>query len=147
MDTLSTLIYSQVRRGIQPTMYALSTLIFVAVLVLLVITNFAPEKKSTGNATVIDTETIKRRKRNNQIKNGVLGLACTLILLVVGVSTYSRYTTTHSNELYVYNAGEYIDPDLIEEFEQEPESRLPTTYLRHWKKCIRSSKPAASTTM
>ena len=119
MDTLSTLIYSQVRRGIQPTMYALSTLIFVAVLVLLVITNFAPEKKSTGNATVIDTETIKRRKRNNQIKNGVLGLACTLILLVVGVSTYSRYTTTHSNELYVYNAGEYIDPDLIEEFEQE----------------------------
>ena len=81
MDTLSTLIYSQVRRGIQPTMYALSTLIFVAVLVLLVITNFAPEKKSTGNATVIDTETIKRRKRNNQIKNGVLGLACTLILL------------------------------------------------------------------
>ena len=119
MDTLSTLIYSQVRRGIQPTMYALSTLIFVAVLVLLVITNFAPEKKSTGNATVIDTETIKRRKRNNQIKNGILGLACTLILLVVGVSTYSRYTTTHSNELYVYNAGEYIDPDLIEEFEQE----------------------------
>ena len=91
----------------------------MAVLVLLVITNFAPEKKSTGNATVIDTETIKRRKRNNQIKNGVLGLACTLILLVVGVSTYSRYTTTHSNELYVYNAGEYIDPDLIEEFEQE----------------------------
>ena len=75
MDTLSTLIYSQVRRGIQPTMYALSTLIFVAVLVLLVITNFAPEKKSTGNATVIDTETIKRRKRNNQIKNGVLGLS------------------------------------------------------------------------
>ena len=119
MDTLSTLIYSQVRRGIQPTMYALSTLIFVAVLVLLLITNFAPEKKSTGNATVIDTETIKRRKRNNQIKNGVLGLACTLILLVVGISTYSRYTTTHSNELYVYNAGEYIDPDLIEEFEQE----------------------------
>ena len=119
MDILSTLIYSQVRRGIQPTMYALSTLIFVAVLVLLVITNFAPEKKSTGNATMIDTETIKRRKRNNQIKNGVLGLACTLILLVVGVSTYSRYTTTHSNELYVYNAGEYIDPNLIEEFEQE----------------------------
>ena len=68
---------------------------------------------------MIDTETIKRRKRNNQIKNGVLGLACTLILLVVGVSTYSRYTTTHSNELYVYNAGEYIDPNLIEEFEQE----------------------------
>lgn len=39
--------------------------------------------------------------------------------MFVGVSTYSRYTTTHSNELYVYNAGEYIDPDLIEEFEQE----------------------------
>jgi spermidine/putrescine transport system permease protein len=45
IDTLSTLIYSQVRRGIVPSMYALSAIIFVAVLVLLIITNFLPRKK------------------------------------------------------------------------------------------------------
>ena len=45
INTLSTLIYSEVRRGIKPSMYALSTVIFMTVLTLLIITNFAPEKK------------------------------------------------------------------------------------------------------
>jgi len=46
IDTLSTLIYSQVRRGIVPSMYALSAIIFVAVLVLMILTNFAPKRNS-----------------------------------------------------------------------------------------------------
>lgn len=45
INTLSTLIYSEVRRGIKPSMYALSTVIFTAVLALLIITNFAPRKR------------------------------------------------------------------------------------------------------
>ena len=45
INTLSTLIYSQVRRGIQPSMYALSTVIFLAVLILLLITNYRPKQK------------------------------------------------------------------------------------------------------
>lgn len=46
INTLSTLIYSEVRRGIRPSMYALSTVIFVVVLVVLLIANFrkTPEK-------------------------------------------------------------------------------------------------------
>lgn len=46
INTLSTLIYSEVRRGIKPSMYALSTIIFLTVLVLLLITNFAPKQKN-----------------------------------------------------------------------------------------------------
>lgn len=45
INTLSTLIYSEVRRGIRPSMYALSSIIFLAVLVLLLITNFIPNFK------------------------------------------------------------------------------------------------------
>lgn len=45
INTLSTLIYSEVRRGIKPSMYALSTIIFLTVLILLLITNFAPNRK------------------------------------------------------------------------------------------------------
>ena len=45
INTLSTLIYSQVRVGIRPTLYALSTLIFVAVFVILVIVNVISNKK------------------------------------------------------------------------------------------------------
>ena len=43
------MIYSEVRRGIKPSMYALSTIIFLAVLVLLLITNFAPRRKKEEN--------------------------------------------------------------------------------------------------
>ncbi|SFG14167.1 ABC transporter permease [Oribacterium sp. WCC10] len=43
IDTISTLVYSQVRKGIKPTMYALSTVIFLTVFVVLMIGNFAPE--------------------------------------------------------------------------------------------------------
>jgi spermidine/putrescine transport system permease protein len=45
INTLSTLIYSEVRRGIKPSMYALSTCIFAIVLLLLLISNFAPNRK------------------------------------------------------------------------------------------------------
>ena len=45
VNTLSTLIYSQVRRGINPSMYALSTIIFLIVLVVLIITNVVNLKK------------------------------------------------------------------------------------------------------
>lgn len=44
VDTLSTLIYTQVRRGIVPSMYALSTIIFVVVLVILLAQNFLPQR-------------------------------------------------------------------------------------------------------
>jgi len=46
VDTLSTKIYSEVRKGIKPEMYALSTLIFVSVLILLLLVNRTPKDKS-----------------------------------------------------------------------------------------------------
>ncbi len=45
VDTLSTKIYAQVKKGIDPKMYALSTLIFVTVLVLLILVNYTPNKE------------------------------------------------------------------------------------------------------
>ena len=45
VDTLSTKIYTEVRKGIKPEMYALSTLIFVTVLILLILVNQAPRQK------------------------------------------------------------------------------------------------------
>jgi len=44
IDTLSTKIYAETRKGIKPEMYALSTLIFITVLLLLLLVN-RPEKK------------------------------------------------------------------------------------------------------
>lgn len=47
VDTLSTKIYTEVKKGIKPEMYALSTLIFITVLILLLLVNMAPAKNKT----------------------------------------------------------------------------------------------------
>lgn len=45
VDTLSTKIYTEVKKGIKPEMYALSTIIFITVLLLLFLVNKAPKEK------------------------------------------------------------------------------------------------------
>ncbi len=116
IDTLSTLIYSEVRRGIRPSMYALSTLIFLTVLVLLIITNFAPEK-SPSNAR--GASSASGSVLAGRVKKGILASVSLAIAAGVGFSTWSRYSVSHSDELYVYNWGEYIDESVIEQFEEE----------------------------
>lgn len=44
INTISTLIYSQVKVGIRPTLFALSTVIFIVVLIVLSVTNFASSR-------------------------------------------------------------------------------------------------------
>lgn len=46
VDTLSTKIYTEVKKGIKPEMYALSTIIFVTVLLLLFLVNVSPGNKT-----------------------------------------------------------------------------------------------------
>lgn len=46
INTLSTKIYSEVRKGIKPEMYALSTLLFISVIIIMVIVNRKKDKKS-----------------------------------------------------------------------------------------------------
>ncbi len=45
IDTLSTKIYTEVKKGIKPEMYALSAIIFVSVLILLLLVNYTPKTK------------------------------------------------------------------------------------------------------
>ena len=51
INTLSTLIYSEVRKGIKPSLYALSTIMFLAVLILLIIANLPKRKTTKGETT------------------------------------------------------------------------------------------------
>ena len=46
VNTLSTMIYGEIRKGIKPEMYALSTMIFVFVFVVLLAANYWPAKKA-----------------------------------------------------------------------------------------------------
>ena len=44
VNTLSTMIYGEIRKGIKPEMYALSTIIFVIIFLILLVVNCLPEK-------------------------------------------------------------------------------------------------------
>lgn len=50
VDTLSTKIYTEIKKGIKPEMYALSALIFITVLTLLILINLSPTDKTKGRA-------------------------------------------------------------------------------------------------
>lgn len=50
VDTLSTKIYTEIKKGIKPEMYALSALIFITVLTLLILINLSPADKNREKA-------------------------------------------------------------------------------------------------
>ncbi len=107
-DTLSTKIYTEVRKGIKPEMYALSTLLFVTVFVLILLVNKAPSDKMKSSYTVVA-----------KVKQ-VVAAGCAIVLIVVSIAYFVfDGSSKGSNNLYVYNWGEYIDPDVITEFEKE----------------------------
>ena len=45
INTISTLVYAQVKRGLNPSLYALSSLMFLIVLIILIITNFVTNRE------------------------------------------------------------------------------------------------------
>ena len=91
INTLSTLIYSEVRRGIKPSMYALSTIIFLVVLILLLITNFAPEKKEEAAKT---EKEIIRDLRIKKVKHSLLAVTSFAVLGLVGFTVYQKICPT-----------------------------------------------------
>lgn len=45
VNTLSTMLYTELRKGIKPELYALSTILFFTVLILLLLVNYLPNRK------------------------------------------------------------------------------------------------------
>lgn len=113
VDTLSTKIYAEVRKGIRPEMYALSTLLFVSVLVLMICVNTSPQEEK--DVKKVSKKTAFRKSFRFAIP------AVLIVALVAGGIFYNLNTLkNHSGEkVIVYNWGEYLDPKTIELFEEE----------------------------
>ena len=107
VDTLSTKIYTEVRKGIKPEMYALSTIIFITVFVLLLIVNISPSKEKQPGKHVSFV-----RRYSKQFA----AVAVALILIVGSVFLFQGKS---SQQVIVYNWGEYLDPEVLTLFEEE----------------------------
>ncbi len=119
VDTLSTKIYSEVRKGIRPEIYALSTIMFLSVLLLLVLVNIAPDEKE-DRKKILSAATVRRHKISRFLFRKVVP-AVMIIIVTVGGIFYSLKSDRMDgdNQVIVYNWGEYLDPDAIEMFEEE----------------------------
>ena len=117
VDTLSTKIYTEVKKGIKPEMYALSTIIFVSVLVLLLLINRTPdpEKKPKKESDFNLALFLKKKPYVKYVFS-----AAVLLLFGLGIfAGMNKVSTPKTEQVIVYNWGEYIDPDVIEMFETE----------------------------
>ena len=116
IDTLSTKIYTEVRKGIKPEIYALSTIMFVTVLVLLLLINYSPKESE-------ETAARKKVRKPSRVKNIVIRRVIPVAICIVfigGGFYYAEKSDMLNNEkVVVYNWGEYIDPEVLTIFEEE----------------------------
>ena len=130
VDTLSTMIYGEMKRGIKPQMFALSSVIFTVVLVLLLLIYLLPGD-SKGE-----------RPRITESLPGAMRSFAAIVLVAASVVTLTGCGSIHkpkygadpepeepaaaagTKTITVLNYGEYIDRDLLEDFYDETGIRV-----------------------
>ena len=115
VHTLSTKIYSEVRKGIKPEMYALSTLLFVSVLFLLILVNTAPQE----NTKKPKKAPSKLKRATTIVFRRVVPAAMILVIVAGGFFYSAQNRSSAADQVIVYNWGEYIDPEVLDMFEEE----------------------------
>ncbi len=95
-ETLPIRIYSMTKKRVTPDMYALSTLIFVSILILLLISNLVSDKNKEKMS--------KQAKKITKIVVSSVFAVIAVITLIVFIASAGKETVT----VNVYNWGEYI---------------------------------------
>ena len=146
-QTLPVLIYSMTKKTVKPTIYALSTLIFIVVLVMLIITNLSKsseerleakrkreEKKrkeailraqKTGKPVKVKKTSESKPPRHTKPVNFTKIIAAVCILAVLAtVVTALCIPSKETLILNVYNWGEYISDGSDESYDTNREFEI-----------------------
>ena len=125
-STLAMTIYGMTKKRVSPEINAISTLLFVTVLVLLAIINLrdshAARREHHAAVSAASGGPVKPHRRPNKLLRRVAAgaMACALVavLVVTGHSVQSERVVN------VCSWGEYIDEDLITRFEEQTGIRV-----------------------
>ena len=107
VKNISIVVYNMTKR-INPTINALSTIVIVVIVVILLLANLLPRLGGGDN-----------KKNNQNMKKLVAGVAVFALVLSLVTCVANKSNNKEARVLRVYNAGEYIDPDLLTEFQDE----------------------------
>ena len=124
-STLAMTIYGMTKKRVTPEINAISTLLFVTVLALLVITNVREarqeqlehRRRKLPTATAAEAAQFSRKSKSSGSMPTVLGGGAVAIVLVVAILVAGR--NAGKPVVNVCSWGEYIDESLIEQFEEE----------------------------
>ncbi len=128
-STLAMRIYSMTKKRITPEINAVSTLLFLSVLVLLVLNNVREVRQERRAASQEVREPSRLEKLSFRFqqpafqwaRRGVTAvLACAFIVVVILLTG----ATSSQPVVNVCSLGEYIDEDLITQFEDETGTRV-----------------------
>jgi ABC-type spermidine/putrescine transport system permease subunit II/spermidine/putrescine-binding protein len=117
-STLAMTIYGMTKKRVSPQINAVSTLLFVTVLILLIIINVrnASMERKAERGDLRRPAPVKAPRRSmvilRRVAAGVLAVALLATLIVTGRAANARPVVN------VCSWGEYIDEDLITEFEE-----------------------------
>lgn len=111
-STLSMVIYGMTKKRVSPQINAVSTLLFVTVLVLLVIVNVRDAQQENRKKE----QPIELEENNSPIKKIALGALACFVVVALFVTGRAGKTDRVVN---VCSWGEYIDESLIDEFEAQ----------------------------
>lgn len=121
VNTLSTMLYTELKKGIRPEIYALSTILFFTVLLLLVAVNLNTDK-AVANISV-SNEGTKKKSSSNKIRvfKKTLSFAIITVLIIgtVGIFFTNSGAASADNTITVLNYGKYFDEDALKAFEEE----------------------------
>ena len=122
-STLAMAIYGMTKKRVTPVVNAVSTLLFLSVLVLLVISNVKEarqESRSRRGAPYRTTvlERIRQKFAEPRYRWARRGLAGALACVFVASVSFLSYATSSRPVVNVCSWGEYIDEELITQFEE-----------------------------
>ena len=125
VNTLSTMLYTQLKKGIKPELYALSTVLFFTVLLLLIAVNInsgsTPAVSTQQIDTSVDTHKTARSHKLILVRKTV-SIAIIAALLIGTGSVFfisSNSSASSDRTLTVLNYGKYFDDDTLKQFEAE----------------------------
>lgn len=103
VKNISIVVYNMTKR-INPTINALSTIVIVVIILVLILANVIPRLKARS---------LKINKKAER------AIAIVLVVLLAAGLVKCGSVSQRSHVLKVYNAGEYIDLNLLDEFEKK----------------------------
>ncbi len=123
-QTLAMTIYGMTKKRVTPEINAISTLLFMAVLILLAVVNIreAHQEKLAQQRKHLPTtaEAARRSRKGPLIPAPVQKVLVGVVLVaVIAVGIVSAQSTTARPIVNVCSWGEYIDETLIDQFEEE----------------------------